>query len=781
MIGRRIKSGLARLATCGVLAVAVGLPLSPPQAEIDPLEAPMEVVVFGEADTLRDIVGKYLQDPDLWPTILSLNNIASPADLVPGMELHMPVRQVLAADDALRRSLNAIQRATAEGARIFAPVEIGNAIANRDTAVLRREDGEWREVVNFAGLATEQANKALDISLAQRDRLAEAVISDVQGTVEGRSPVEQNWSNRKLNDILVEFERLRTLSNSTTQVTFRDLSRLRLNPNSNATIQRMRSDPLTGGEVTKVSLANGNFYALLNQLTEKTAFEIDLPGIETKTNSSEFWIKNDATGARFVNYDDAGLEIAHDGERYLLGENQGVVLSSARKAERTQVLASPLPLSPAEGDVIYTGSAALSWASYDGAAAYWVEVARDPGFNEMQVSQWGILDTRFLASELPPARYYWRVAALDQLGLPGQWSLPRDFTLRTDQTPPFLTLLSPAPDSIQTSPQVEVLGASEMGASLVLNGVPVRMSNDGSFLANLPLKVGSNQIAVKAIDPAGNTSSRSIEVVYRPKTAVDIVLSDSIPRVDGALATRSEDMLVTAQSTAEPGAMVVVRDSSDSVVVQTLVGDDRGVTFTVPVDAAERTYEVHIVSPTGEIEGQIGFGAVRDQTPPKVAFDLPPPRATGDGQVRISGTADDAVSLMLEGALIPLAEGRFDLDVALQPGENAFQLIATDAVGNLGVAQFSTLLDVEPPKIEQVDLYRDGQDGPIELLVRASDASGLRQAATFVVALDGEEINGFLRCDSASGICRASLPAQNGALELVEIVIEDYAGNAAFN
>ena len=65
----------------------------------------------------------------------------------------VPVQQVAAADEALAFSLAAIQKATAEGARIFAPDEIGSAIENRDTAVERRDVGAWAEVVSYRGVA----------------------------------------------------------------------------------------------------------------------------------------------------------------------------------------------------------------------------------------------------------------------------------------------------------------------------------------------------------------------------------------------------------------------------------------------------------------------------------------------------------------------------------------------------------------------------------------------------------------------------------------------------
>lgn len=766
-------------AAIGLVALAL---IGPPalQAETDPIDAPLQVVRYGETDTLRGLVGQHLNDPDLWPVVLRLNDIASPADLVPGAELRLPVRQVLAADSALATALGAIQRATAEGARIFAPAEIGAAVENRETAITHRGAGAWRDAVDFAGLATGQANTAYDISLAQRDRAAEAVVSDVQGSVEGRAPAEPSWSGRAVDDILVEFERLRTLSNSTTQVTFRDLSRLRLNPNSNATIQRMRSDPLTGGEVTKVSLANGDFYALLNQLSEKSTFEIDVPGVETTTNSADFWIKNDDSGARFVNYDKAGLEIRRGGETITVGENEGVVLTGAG-AQRAAVLSAPQLAAPAPGAVVYTAAAALEWAPFDAAEAYWLEIAADPGFNAMRVSEWGLRDTRFEAT-LPPARYYWRVAALDRLGLPGEWSASRDFAVRVDTTPPFLTLLSPAPGSLLSRPRVELLGASEPGAALSLDGAPLEIGADGSFLTELDLVPGENRFTVRAVDAAGNDSSRSLSVIYRPAAQVTVALAPDAPRAGAALATRSAEITVEARSNAEPGAAVAVRDAGGRLAVQTRVGPDGGFGFTLPADAAPRRYRIEVLSPGGAVEGARDIAVVRDQVAPDLVLDLPPPRATGVAQLALAGHAGDAVSLTLGGTLVPLgAQGRFDLTLTLTPGENAFELVASDAVGNLSVLPLNTVLDIDPPRILGVDLGRpQGAAGPIDLTVRAEDASGLRQAARFVIAVGGAERAGFLRCDSAAGLCRASLPAEPGALQLIELIIEDYAGNAAF-
>lgn len=777
---RSVREGIAVLAVLLALSVSWIAPVQAQSlAQGENLDAPLQEVVFGDQDSLRTVVGRYLKDPDLWPVVLDLNGIASPADLTPGMVLKLPVQQVEAADSALSTSLAAIQSANAEGAQIFAPREIGEAIENRDAAVEYRGTGDWREVVSFSGLARTFAEEALAISIAQRDRSAEAIVSDVQGDVEGRAPAEPKWSGRDLEDVLVEFERVRTLSDSTTQITFRDLSRLRLNANSNATIQRMRSDPLTGGEVTKVSLAEGDFYALLNQLSDKSTFEIAVPGIETTTNSADFWIKNDQSGARFVNYDAADLEIRRGDEAITVGENEGVVVSGTQTA-RAQVLTAPLPIEPDLGAVIYTPVTRLAWAEFEGAAGYWVEVARDPGFNEMQVSEWGIRGTD-LESALLPDQYFWRVAALDALGLPGEWSSQQEFTVRQDSTPPFLTLLSPSDGTIFSSAEIEILGATEPDARLVLNGTALETGGDGSFLAAVVLVPGANTLTVEATDAAGNVSTRSQMVVYRPAAEVEITLDPAIARVGEALATRAGVLSVQARTTAAAGAPVTVRGLDGEVAVQLLVGAGGEIGFSVPVDEAERSYLIEILSPGGQIEGRKPFRALRDRTPPRIVMDIPPPKATSEPFVELTGMAEDAVRVELNGTSVPVVEGRFNLTLQLEPGENGFDLSATDAVGNVAVTRLQTLLDIEPPEILSVTLDRPGgEDGAIRIVVEARDASGLVQAAPVLVSVGGEEFEGFLRCDSLSGVCRGTLPPAPGDLELIELVIEDYAGNAAF-
>ncbi|WP_165929141.1 FecR domain-containing protein [Shimia isoporae] len=750
-------------------------------AEVDPLNAPYELVPFSGEDTLRDFTARHLNDPDLWPTVLRINDMASVAELAPGDVLQMPVVQVALADEALALSLAAIQRATAEGARLFAPTQIGDALADRDTAVESRGEGEWRDVVTFAGSSTEHAEEAFEIAVAQRDRAAEALITDIHGRVEGRDPTEAAWSDRALDDILVEFERVRTLTNSTTQVTFRDLSRLRLNPNSNATIQRMRSDPLTGKEVTKVSLQSGDFYALLNQLSDQDSFEIDVPGIQTTTESDDFWIKKEDDSALFVNYDTAALDIESGAAKVSLGQDEGVVITDAGVAARAEVLDRTLLSGPMDQAEVFGSGVDLAWQAFPEASGYWFEVAADAGFNRMITTEWGVKETGFRVEGLTPGVHFWRVAALDTLGLPGKWSETRAFELRIDETPPFLTVLTPSDAALVEADTVEVLGASEVDAVLELNGQAIEIDADGSFVVQVPLVEGENPLVLVAMDAAGNRSEKRRNVIYVPREGVDISLDEGLAREGDVLVSRTAEMTVTAATTAQPGLEAVLWDATGAEIGRTRIGADGRLAMTVPARHEPASFRIEVLSRGGASVGEIGFAVQLDDEAPQIVLDVPPPRATSEKTLDLTGVIGVATSLSIDGEDIEIFDDFFATQVVLSSGRNVFEMRAEDAAGNVGVLLVETLLDLEPPVINQAEMSRpQGDAGPIEIVVTAQDEGGLRQAAPYLVEVGDREFEGYLRCDSRAGVCRASLPATQGAMTLIEVVVLDYAGNEAF-
>jgi hypothetical protein len=302
------------------------------------------VIEVQDGQTVRDIAATHLGDPDLWEEILRQNDIGSVTDIRPGLKLRLPSGRIFNANRALHAALAAIHQANEQGARLFAPEPIEAAIKLYNEGVAYRARGGWEEAQRSGENAAARAAEAFKISLQRRDSSAEALLSDRQGWVEGQKPQEIVWSDRSLNTILTEQEKVRTLSSSSAQITFRDNGRLRLNANSQAVILRMRVDPLSRREEAKVSLIEGDFYTALPGKSQRKTFELQIPEVQTEIASRNFWVRSDAAGSKFANYDGEVLRIAAKDESVDLGRNEAVLVrrGKAPSEKKRGAAASPI-------------------------------------------------------------------------------------------------------------------------------------------------------------------------------------------------------------------------------------------------------------------------------------------------------------------------------------------------------------------------------------------------------------------------------------------------------
>ncbi len=78
-------------------------------------------------------------------------------------------------------------------------------------------------------------------------------------------------------------------------------------------------------------------------------------------------------------------------------------------------------------------------------------------------------------------------------------------TVHRDTVGPVLSVLSPGDGSRTYNMSVDILGTTEPGVTLTVNGEQVNPGLDGSFSKlNFPLELGQNNISVLAVDRAGN-------------------------------------------------------------------------------------------------------------------------------------------------------------------------------------------------------------------------------------------------------------------------------------
>jgi hypothetical protein len=775
--GWRLGGQDGRAARRALLALVVALAPGPT------LAAEALKVRVQEGQSLRDIAREHLGDPNLWTEILRANGLASVTDVRPGVELTIPTGEIAEASRALRKALATIQRATEEGARLFAAAEIEQGLKLYEEAVAGRRAGRWAEAARRANEATSAASQALLLATKQRDAAAEARLSDREGWVEGRKPQELVWTDRAVDAVLIEAEKVRTLSQSSAQITFRDDSRLRLSANSQAVIQRMRVDPLSRREEAKVSLVEGDFYALLSGKSERKKFEVEVPEVRTDVDSRNFWVRRDETGAKFTNYDDRVLEVAAHGGEVALGRNEGTLVRSGRAPSgKIGVLGAAELQEPADNGQVFSAEVPLAWAPLPDATGYWLELAHDPAFQRLEGSRWGVRGTSFAAGPLDVGTYYWRIAALDKFGLPGERSAVWRFHVRVDRTPPYLTLQEPPEIGILRASPVRVQGETEPSATLRLNGAELTVGGDGRFAAELAAQPGENTLHLEATDAAGNVTRRSRTFLYEPDERAALRFDDAIPRrAPRDFVTDRE--VISLAGTIDPGAQLLVRAADGELRASSYAAADGRFALNLPLRAPAETFEVEVVQRSG-FASRDRFSVAQDEEPPPIELEVPPPAVTAVEWLPLRGRAEGAVTLTVNGRPARLADGRFDETVSLREGANAVELVATDLVGNTRIERFAVDLDQVPPSLEGFSVsprrIRSGQ--PVTIEVTARDASGLRKAAPVRIRVAGTDYTDFLELGGAAGTYRKAvlLPDEAaGAVAVREVEVEDYAGNKA--
>jgi len=729
---------------------------------------------------IRELSAEYLDDPNLWPDIMKATGIAAVSGLRAGDVLRIPANAISIANFAIKEALDAIQVANKAGAQLFAPRQIGNAVERYSEALRRRTAKDWPATKTVADEAKAHAVEAHDISVDARDVAAEAVLSDRQGDVEGRKPAQYGWDARFLGDLLEEQERVRTLSLSTAQITFRDASRLRLQANSNAVIERMRVDPLTRREESKVSLIEGNFYALLAAEGERRDFEVELPNVETTVESGNFWVANAPEEAKFANYDSGPLSLRAGQEVVTLGRNEGAVVRRDASVGTVDVLAPPRLVAPADGVRLTTSPVEFTWQPLPDAGGYWIEIASDPAFQRMAESHFGLADPLYSADALAPGQYYWRAAALDAFGIPGERSATFRLDLAADTSPPFLRIDAPADGLIVRRDRVEVAGEAEEGARLLVRDDPVE-TNGGRFSADVALAPGENVIALRAEDAAGNVTERVRIVIYRPDERASVVFSESLPRTaDGTFLTRGATLALSGRTV--PGALMEIQTPVEAVRAATRAGADGSFTVSVPMERPVEDLVAVVVADSG-FETPVAVRAAIDRTAPSIELARPLPTLTARPFIEISGATEAGASLSIGGAAARLdADGRFDEVVNLSPGPNVIEATATDAVGNVEVKTWTIVQDATPPTVLGHSLSVVGEGGGQRLVVSvtAEDESGLASAARARIDLGGESVETFLRYSDGSRAYQGVLGLGGtppAAAFLVDVKIEDNAGN----
>jgi len=262
-----------------------------------------------------------------------------------------------------------------------------------------------------------------------------------------------------------------------------------------------------------------------------------------------------------------------------------------------------------------------------------------------------------------------------------------------DQTPPLVSITSPADGSISPSASIGVSGLASDGlsglSSVLCNGVTATVSG-ASFTCALLITQGSLGVSVTATDVAGNTASASITAnLQGPKLTI------TSPAPLDLFNTKSITVIGT------------VDDPAATIAVNGVAAANNAGAFTAQGVTLREGSNVVTAGATnaGGAVGSASINVILDTTPPIVVIDSPSDGAVVTSpQVSVTGIVNDVVpgtvnsaqvSVTVNGVKASVANRSFMAgEVLLVPGKNIVTAVATDRAGNTNQSQIAvTLLD----------------------------------------------------------------------------------------
>ena len=471
-----------------------------------------------EGQSLRDIAQQQLGDPDLWTEILRANGLRSPADVQPGMELKVPAAEIAAADRALRQALAAIQTRHRAGRAPVCRVpdrawhrplrgcrrqSEGGRLGGRDQGGGRGPDCRWRGAAARCPEPRHGRRGAADRSRGL-GRGPHSPGSGLVGTAARRRPGGGGEASHVV--ALVGADHLPRRQ---------PLAPQRQLAGGDPAHAYRSAQPDRGGQGQP---GRGRFLrAAQRQDRSARSSSCRSPRSRPMLNSRNFWVRRDESGSKFTNYDEGVLKVAANGSEVELGRNEATLVRAGRQpTDKVGILAAVRLDAPADDAQTVTEDVALRWGPVADAVGYWLELAYDPGFQRMKISRWGLKETSFGTGDLEIGTYYWRIAALDKFGLPGERGEVWRFNVRVDQSPPFLTITEPAEEAVLTRSPFVVRGQTEPDARLRLNEAPVPVDAEGRFADRPHGAAGRWRAVIRGDRPGGQCSEAPARLSIRP-------------------------------------------------------------------------------------------------------------------------------------------------------------------------------------------------------------------------------------------------------------------------
>src|SRR5580700_8577174 len=236
-----------------------------------------------------------------------------------------------------------------------------------------------------------------------------------------------------------------------------------------------------------------------------------------RANSRAAVSSDPATKQQQITIASGSAELSRGGEHLDIGQFQRVTFPTGGAITKTDVLAPPELNSPLNLQAITVAN-----PKHDPVHFSWKPVATAKSY-EFQASTTAMFSKIIMAKKttsegvdivgLDPGDYYWRVRAIDAKNATSDQSEPYKFTLVIQGKEQEMLL--EVDNTVLQGNVVEIIGRTEPGAALIINGEPVAsIQADGQFRHFLPpMPKGSYEVIITGQNRRGGTATKRVQVV----------------------------------------------------------------------------------------------------------------------------------------------------------------------------------------------------------------------------------------------------------------------------
>lgn len=366
-----------------------------------------------------------------------------------------------------------------------------------------------RKINNWVGKTAEET-----VSTAQM----QAKFVNLDGRVQVKKVNSVTWVEADYHTTLDKGDLIQTGSDGAARITFADGTEYTVNKDTLITVEENNVTPDHSNTAVRINTGEVNLATPTWTLRDsKAAVSVEDATAYMKQNSRATVTNDPNKNEHEIVVSNGAAEVQRGSEKIELTQWEKASFPSGGTIQKSTVLAppgliSPLNLAPLMSESPKTEKIRFEWQPVKDAVSYTLRISTTAMFIKM-VKQVQVTGTNAEVTGLEAGDYFWNVTASDANKETSEFSETFKFTMVAQGRAQEMLLDI---ESTQIHGRVaELIGKTEPGAALIVNGQPVaNIAPDGTFRHfTEPLEPGQHTIVVIGSNRRGGTANRQLSIV----------------------------------------------------------------------------------------------------------------------------------------------------------------------------------------------------------------------------------------------------------------------------